>query len=221
MPQQPHALRWPLDKLQIHVINGGRLQRAKPGEEKQLLRVSGESAASTHMTLTLFQEAIEDGTPLAPATAIIKWGNDGTKTQAEVDFKQGTMITIPAGFVEVIGRNDDPVIDARLGAFVGYMPYFRQFSATKTEVMPIAGGGTPSNVVIPPFAISMAVAVSPTNALASIEFRDGAGALIGGYQPLVGAVETQYEIPNDARSVDINATAIAITGGRVIFNLAL
>lgn len=193
-----------------------------PGEEKQLLRISGESAAGVHMTVTLFQELFGDATSLPPATAIVKWGNDGTQTQIEADFKQGAMITVPAGFVEIIGRNDDPILSARLGVFVAYLPYFKQFSATKTENMPAAGAGLPSNVVIPKGAISYSVLANPNNSIASINLLDTSGTIIGGHAvSATGETNRDYPLPNDARSIDVVASAIPIISGRIIFGLAL
>ena len=220
-PKQPHALIWPLDKLDIHVANGGRRKRVAPGAIEQLLRISGDSAASAHLTVTLFQETSESEIVTPPATAILKWGGSGTQTTAEVDFKNGCAVTLSAAFIEVMGRNDG-LIDTELGAFIGYMPYFREWSATKTMPIPAAGGGTDANVIIPDFAIAFSVAINPFNSIDHFDFLDGAGAVIGGTAVSVGgAINRSYAIPNDARSVNVRASAIPIVNGRMIFGLSL
>lgn len=240
---------FPLDAVGLNRANGGRRVRAAPttlGPETKfetVLRVNGDSAKGTHMSITFdTPQTIPDPANVQrnpqvppPCVAKVRWGNSGFYSEALVDVKQGTVITVPAGMVEVGIANldegfDDPDAgpqppqDANVGAFIAYLPYFKPGNATFTidDATAIPDGTVGPSFLIPDYAIETTLLVVPGVGFndPQLQYQDLSGVVLAN-QSGFGSVNPS-PIPNKARQVAINniAGGGTITRAQYIFELS-
>lgn len=246
-----HKYQRPLDNVAQGKNNGGRFIDLFPqppstfaGSKNQeaALRVTGSDGEAVLMTITLTPPEValipsEDPprplNELPRVTALVRWGQDGCFTEAEVDVRKGTVITVCASEVTVTLRNDavnqtdgentfqaPPV---RVGAFIGYLPYFKPSNAVRTvtvATLPLTDGLASALSVIPNFASEVSVGFAPGAASgATMRFLDSVGSILSEVQVSSGE---RHKIPANATSVVfVNNTGATVTGAYYVFELTL
>jgi hypothetical protein len=199
------------------------------GKDEELIRVQGDSSKAAHISVTLVADPDRSPT-LAECIALPPWGSDGCKTfnDIEVDFKIGTVVTVCGSFIQVKARNLTSGLSAsdnpRLGAFAGYLPYFKPGNATRSfnGGAVNSGGGSGLSVSVPLFATGVYVLVNPPVTNLALQFFDRTGTVIGA-APISSVISSPLIVlPNDARSIQLfNSGGSNVTVSRIIFELSL
>jgi len=189
--------------------NGGRRAVIAPGKTVTLLETEGSPNEPRQCTVTLgphegptTRTEDDERVFIPPPTlvAIVQWGADGANNQIEVDWKQGTVISVGCSYLRVSCRNDSTTEDEAFSANVcafGSLDV-RPSNHPNTLTLPGVSAGEEYQVVIPPMAVE--VTVLPTEFDATFESmfedRDNADICIAGT-----CLQSRAPIPNHARYV--------------------
>jgi len=191
------------------------------GSKVVVIDCLGYDALATQVTITcgatpsrpvaagVFNPAIslEQTSIVPPLRGRLEWGNDGTETEAEIDYVNGTVITLSAASVRLtveleasVDVQDDSFIPPTVRAHIGYLPR-ANMPAQRTRVLQLAQEGSTGFLGIPPFAKRV-----------RITSDDPAGALSGFFIDLAPQSTCQafdasglidLPIPNGARTIFI------------------
>jgi hypothetical protein len=89
------------------------------GQQAAIVRAYGLDHDSEILTAVLSFEPLGSASGEAFATGIVRWGVGAHQNEAEVDFLNGAVISVPASYLEVIARNDG-ARRVRVSASMGY-----------------------------------------------------------------------------------------------------
>jgi hypothetical protein len=207
---------------------GGTLRT--PGDNPiNVIQVTGDDQLATQMTITCaLSRADGEGVgtfgDFPPVVGLLRWGNDGFQSQAEIDFVNGAQITAAGAFFDFTARIDadapnlgDPMPAVNVGAHLGYnTPATRRVQRTRYFSLL----ANPAAVVlpIPPFSESIRVQRSGGGGSVLIEQLDRSGAVIADAS---SSGMISLEIPNDARLVRVTNLEAVPMVGRLVFGMWL
>jgi hypothetical protein len=190
------------------------------GFDKQLLQLDGRVDDTDMVAIQL---GLKLASPLQSLvagaffnfTALLQWGVGNAIYEAEVDWKQGTVLTLPANFLSVKARvpvTDATVPDIVLAAGLAYgtAPEHRS-RATFTVFTPaiVHGGVAVTTVPIPPWATSFGCAPRnfQTGFVGPIVIQPSAAGVANGLiEPSNTGAQIDCEtftIPNGSTELDI------------------
>lgn len=145
-----------------------------PAAPVTLINVEGADDKGAMVTVYLDPPILEnrdegtiDTIPLAVpvGVAIVQWGNGGFQHEAEVDFARGCAFSLACSYLRVIARVDGTSVTIRLGATVAYGTRPGPLRGPSRTIPftpdPIPVGGASDRALIPPFARSGTVLVTP------------------------------------------------------------
>ncbi len=205
--------------------------RLENGHIVDLIECIGDDQVSEQVTITCQLKRAGDITAatlvdMPAVVGFIAWGNDGFQTQAEIDFLQGTQISIAGSFVRFSAaidldapNNGGEVMPAAVvGAHLSYLPPVRP-SVYRTRYFALSANGVAGDsVTLPIPAFAHHVQVLRTAAAVLIQLRDRSGALIASVSS-IGPID--LPLPNDARSVQVTNLELVASAGRLVFPLWL
>lgn len=231
----------PLSPETSQGLLGGLYRRKNRGRSEELLAANqgavdlvqcyGDDQLAEQVTITCQVRRKGDitATTLADIPAVVgllSWGNDGFQSQAEIDFVNGTQISVAGSFVSLAaqidadapnngGDNMPPVV---VGAHIGYLPPVRpSVYRTRYFALDAAGGAAPSlTFAIPPFSHHVEALRSVPSLL--VEVLDRAGAVMAAVSS-IGPIN--LPLPNDARAVRVTNLELVASAGRLVFPLWL
>lgn len=193
-----------------------------------LVEVIGDDQLARQVTVTCGLRQLEavDATTINNIPAVVgllRWGNDGHQTEAEIDFVDGTQITVEGSYVRLsamIDRdapgNGDPMPGVLAGAHIGYeTPAVGPVTRTRYFVL----DENPTRTLpIPPFANEVHVYRAGNPGSVLVELLDRSGAVIADTSTN-GPIE--FRLPNDARFVRVTNLEVLGAVGRLVFPLWL
>src|SRR5262249_17010220 len=98
----------------------GRSVRVNALAQESIIRVYGDDKDAEMLTAVLsYEEQFTSLVSVVDMSAILRWGIGGQQNSAEVDLLKGTVISVPASYLEVIANNKgfQPTV---VSASVGY-----------------------------------------------------------------------------------------------------
>lgn len=196
-----------------------------------LVECFGDDQLAEQVTITcqVYRRGDITAATLADFPAIVgllKWGNDGFQTSAEVDFVNGTQISVAGSYVSLAARIDQdapnnggqnmPIV--MVGAHVSYLPPVRP-SVYRTRYFALAANGDVGDSVVlsvPPFAHH--VDVVRQGPAVFVEVLDRSGAVLAAVSS-IGPIS--LPLANDARAVRVTNFELLANAGRLVFPLWL
>lgn len=185
------------------------------------------------LTATRFLPAASPGTENEglPMFARVSFGNGGTQStgQLEVDYINGAMFSLPAGFLRVDAVLEDSVPDDTLigmnaAAFLGYYPLGKARQAQRTRVLGDVAAAAAVIVPVPFFATRFEVfSVVPGTTYTVEQLADAAGLVVLSSCTLPApAPHLVVPLVNATRYVRLTNTAGVASGGtRAVFQLSV
>lgn len=207
---------------------GGASGAMIPADQRhRLVAVTGDTDLGGVISATI---AAQPTLPFAAgdvyrAMAWVTWGSGGAFYTAEVDIRDGTIISLPASSLQIDVLNEGTFATTQLefNAAVTYLPKGGAGPVRRTRYQDaqIAGAAAWAAVVVPAFATHVSVVRTPQNAPYVLDFNDSNGVLCYQVNVIAGADAFRIPLSNDIRTVDLNNGAVAIPRARMIFDLVL
>ena len=196
--------------------NAGRMvQNLRPGKTFTAVDIKGDDTEARDLTITLMafggphSEIVDDeevDIPCPLLRAVLKWGQDGAMQECEVDWRNGTVLTVHASSVSLVIENLEPEEGGRSANVGAFVAYGSRSSVTSNTISMLAVSGEGNEVMIPPFA--QRVNFLFVSAVGDVTFLDGASAPI-----CIANLDPSWQsapIPNNARYVAVEGATILI-----------
>lgn len=163
----------------------------------------GDALASTcTVTLTVIQQNVSAGEPVALIEGVLEWGTDGTSAAARFDWLNGGVVSAAGSSfklsAEIVSIPDGRSVE--VGAFIGYYTV----PCCSARLTRIAAAGGPTTIQIPQMAQKVLPLTDDVTG-AEVQFtRDVAGSI-----PLYGL----HTIPPGVAPLGVNQWPIPIPPG--------
>jgi hypothetical protein len=223
------------------ILTGGRPEVAQSGISEllgpnlnrrvSLIKVQGQDEAATTVTVALFlqREAnldIGKDNETPPCKASVSFGVGGTSIDYDVDFIDGTLLTLPTSNLTVTAELDlddgeVPAQVVRVGAFISYLPRGGHARGVQRTLRAVVENAASVVFPIPRFAYSVTLLGSATPQGFTLEqYRDAAATVLVA-KTLIPTTPPFYEVPlsNETRYVKITNTSGAQQRCSAIFQL--
>lgn len=179
--------------------------------------------SATRMLPAATPEDFNEGLPMY---ALVSFGNGGAQStqQLEVDYLNGTVFNVPAGFIRVDAVLEDYVPESNIGmnasAFMGYNALCRARTVQRTRNVGVLGAGASSAVLPIPYFAARVEALGSIAAGTYVinQYADAAGAILLAATPAAPGVSVP--LVNQARYFQLVNSAVAGNDTRAIFHLA-
>lgn len=193
-------------------------------QQATIVRAYGLDQDSEILTAVLSFEPLESSGGEALATALVRWGVGGQQNEAELDFLNGAVISVPASYLEVIARNDG-ARRVRVSASIGYgtrsaagIPTV--FRTVRMGPMTVAPPTNQQTVPIPRWAAVGITGFAETNAQFTLSVLDHNGLPM--FQQLNPEAGQSFPVLNGAAAVNVTVLGSSPVGlSRVFLQYAL
>lgn len=161
-------------------------------------------------------------------TALLKWGVGNASFEAEIDWNNGTIFSLPASFINVNGKvvesagevPDTPLILSAALAY-GTVSQSRSSPMRYTDSFYLEGVGEART--IPSFATSFGIVTASSSPDITISMPDAVSPSSSVYRFLSNSesIESQYMIPNGITKMVLTNNNSGNLAVSIVYNLAL
>lgn len=170
------------------------------------------------LTVTLALERVAPpGGGRRAVAAVLRWGSGGAQQEAEADWSQGAVVSVPGSYLEVLARNEGR-IPVRVSAVMGYGSRPGSSALQRTVSYGPLGTSVPVTLAIPAWAVSGVVLFDDGITQLDLVVKDFEGdPMIGGDGVPIGL---QLPLPNGAASVTLEASS-GSGNAYIVYSLSL